>query len=92
MNINDLIFSMQCGEEIEFYINGNCYFLQPDYERKQKNPDSEKPPYPFTVLFDAKNYENPTILLIGTAENIVNYVFEGKYTLKEHFNQFEILW
>ena len=92
MTVTDLVFAMQCGEEIEFYLNDNCYFLQPDYERKQNDQDSEKVPYPFTVLFDAKNYDNPTILLVGTAEKIVSYVFEKKYTLKDNFNEFKFLW
>ena len=92
MTVTDLVLAMQYGEEIEFYLNGNCYFLQPDYERAQNDQGSQKPPYPFTVLFDAKNYDNPTILIVGTTENIISYVFEGKYTLKDNFNEFKILW
>ena len=92
MHVDDLIFSMQCGEEIEFYINGNCYFLQPDYQSANHDGDSKKTIYPFTRLYDAENYDDPKMIFYGTAENIVNYVFEGKYTLKDHFNQFEFLW
>ena len=84
--INDLIYSMQIGEELEFYLCGNRYFLQPQYETANAIWSKEIPPYPFTVLFDSNDYENPKKIFVGTAEEIVNYVFDGKYTIKNNFD------
>lgn len=92
MNISDLVFCMKCGEEIEFYINGNCYFIQPDYERANSAGDTKKMSYPFMVLYDATDYDDPKILLIGTAENLIDYVFDGEYTLRNNFDKFKFLW
>ena len=91
MTAKDYIYSMQIGEEIEISVDGHLYFLQPQYETANEIWSKEIPPYPFTVLFDSNDYENPKEIFIGTAEEIVNYVFDSKYTIKDNPEKFKRL-
>ena len=92
MNISDLVFSMQCGEEIEFHICGKCYFLQPNYKKFNKNWDSSNPPYPVTIIYDSQDYENPKKIFEGPAKCVIDYVFENKYTLRDNLEEFKFIW
>ena len=82
---------MQIGEEIEIEIDGKSYFLQPDYERTNEKLDANNPPYPFTVVFDSENYEEPKKIFVGTCDEVLNFSFNGKYTLRYHFNKFKFI-
>ena len=90
MNVNDLIFSMKCGEEIEIEICGKLYFLQPDYENCNESWLGDIPPYPYTVIFDCADCENPKRIFVGSAEEVVSYQFENKYTIKSDFEKIKI--
>lgn len=92
MNTNDLMFYMQCGEEIEIHIDGKSYFLQPDYKRFNKNWNIDNPSYPFTVIYDSSDYDNPKKIFVGTTEDVINYEFENKYTLRDNFDKFKFVW
>ena len=92
MSISDLIFSMQIGEEIELYICGKCYFLQPNYKSFNKDWDSNNPAYPLTVIYDSQDYENPKKIFEGHAECVVDYEFESKYTLRHDLEKFKFVW
>lgn len=87
MNVKDLIFSMHIGEEIEIFIDGKGYFLQPDYDSSDENRAAHGISYPYTLLFDSESNE---MLFRGTAEEIIEYVFAEKYTLKKDFEKFKL--
>ena len=90
MNINDLLFYMKCGEEIEVYIDGKSYFLQPNYEIVKKDCDNN-PAYPFTIIYDSCDYERPKKIFEGSAEDIIDYVFENKYTFRNNMDKFKFV-
>ena len=91
MNIADLIFYMQCGEEIEFRILEKTYFLQPDYKRFNKNWNADNPPYPFTIIYDSSDYNSPKEIFVGNTYEIINYEFQRKYTMKNNLDKFEFV-
>lgn len=91
MNINGLMHAMQCGEEIEINLNGKCYFLQPDYKRFNENWCIDGIPYPFTVIYDSSDYENPKEIFVGTTEEVMDYKFESKHTLRKNINEFKFV-
>ncbi|MBR2344095.1 MAG: hypothetical protein IKA64_07570 [Clostridia bacterium] len=91
MNIDDLIEKIRCGDETELRLGQKLYFLQPQYESQQERQSFEDSAYAYTVIYDCEDYENPTKIFIGTTEEIINYAFENKYTLKENSEKFEVL-
>ena len=80
---------MQTGEEFEAYVSGKCYFLQPDYDRINKKPDKDHPAYPFTVVYDANDYENAEVIFVGTTDEVINYRFDDMYSMKNDIDKFE---
>lgn len=82
---------MHCGEEIELELNGKIYFLQPDYSRVNHTPDEQHTPYNYTTIFDCYNYENPEPVFVGTTDEVLEYVFDQKYTLKNDLYKFKTI-
>ena len=84
MNLEELEFSLRCGEELEIRIGNKTYFLQPDYTSSSNN----KWGYDRIAIFDSTDdYENPKQVFIGTIEEVLDYPFASKYTFRENLNQ-----
>ena len=79
MSIENLIFCLHIGEEMDVRVDGKDYFLQPDY----KALDKEQHFYPYTRIYDEKG-----IVFIGTTEEVMNYKFNNKYSFNEHLYAF----
>lgn len=90
MLLDDFVFAMQHGNEIEFRINGELYFLQPDYTMFDQRWNDKKPPYPYSVLYKCDDYEKPMEVFRGTTEEVINYKFYNMFTLKCDFLKFQI--
>ena len=86
--IEYLVLAMYIGEEIEVYIEDSVYFLQPDYERKSE----EWPAWRYTVVYDCTDFDNAEKIFVGSPEEVIEYVFNGKYTLKKDYNKFKLVW
>ncbi len=83
--LNDLIYDIELGGEIEFNIKGHNYFLQPFYA----DPDYQKPGYILKLtIYDCGDNEKPHKLVCGTVEEILNYTFPEGITLNQQFDQF----
>ena len=90
MTLNDFIYCMQIGEELELHIDGRMYFLQPNYGEQKKNIAWTQ--YDNFFLYDiTQNYEGEKVCC-GCLCDIIDYIFNGKYTLKNDFEKFKILW
>lgn len=84
MKINELIEMMQIGEEFEVCVDGQNFFLQPEYDSWL-----EECGYLRTIIFDSNN-GNATEIFVGSTETILEYRFAGKYTFKNDLNKFEL--
>lgn len=76
---NYLVESLHLNREIEFAFNGKLYFAEPD-----TNPPLER-------KYSIWNVETHTCIFSGSIEEMLNYTFEGKYSLNSNYNMFDIL-
>ena len=90
MTLEEFVFSIQIGEEIELFINEHAYFLQPDDTRSSASWDKDTPPYPYTVVYevDTTNQENVKEIFRGTTEEVLSFPFANEFTLKNDFELF----
>lgn len=84
MNLNKVKDAMHCGEEFEICIEGQNYFLQPDY-----NCEDEDFGYSHTVVYYLNNDSRSKKIFSGTIDEVVNYKFLEKYSLKDDLSKFE---
>ena len=80
----DLIMHASWGREIEFSFNGIPYFLQPS----SWNEENES--YDEFLLYATITETEGELVLRGTSEQIVDYQFNGGYTLRENFEKFKL--
>ena len=78
MNIQDFIAYLTQGREIEFRLNGNDYFLQPDYKNNQGY-----------ILYYCENSDNSKEIYRGNHNDILNYDFGSGVCLQNDFDLFE---
>lgn len=79
--LSELLDYMHLGCEIDFTFNKLMYFLQPE-EGAYKCNGAKK-----YILCDENSTES-RIIFIGTDEEILDYKFEGKYSLRNNFSMF----
>ncbi len=82
MKIERLIECLHLGHEIEFTINNQLYFLEPDYESIEKFGKI------FYKLYRCNKNESK-YLVNGTIEDILNYTFDGNNSLNNCCERFE---
>ena len=91
MKLKELVFYIHCGAELEITICGEMFFLQPDYDTANKKWDGNNPPYPNIVLYEVKDYNHPKEIFRGKVEDVIDYKFCEKYTLRKHLDKFAII-
>ena len=85
MSLEELIFCLQCGEEIEFSIGDYNYFAQPQYGVT----DEKEGKYILFKIFRYKENEQDCLLIFsGTIEELVDFQFDDNFTLKENIEKF----
>ena len=85
MDLNNFVYNMKLGMEIEFSLKEHKYFIQPDYERFDDDG--------WFILYDCADLSNIPlpILCAGTADSIINYVFDDGSSLRKNFHSFNIV-
>ena len=80
MNIQVFIAYLSQGREIEFRLNGNNYFLQPDYNNKTDY-----------ILYCCETSDNSKEIYRGNHDEILKYDFGIGVCLQDNFDSFEFL-
>lgn len=74
----EFLEALELGREIEFFLDGNPLFIS-NYD----SGDCHEPTY---YIWDCRNN---VLLCEGTMEDILNYSFDGRVSLKDNFDAFE---
>ena len=92
--LEDLLDYMQIGHEIEFYFNGERFFIQPDYNYNKDHPfrTVDEIANSRYLFYHCKNFEgqNSKIILSGTYDEIFDYCLKDGYTLRNNFDKFSL--
>ena len=89
MSLQELIYSMKCGEEFDLQLKDLRIFLQPEYESLKEDCNEGASEYTRTIIW-IEDGEDSKELFRGTTEEVINYKFLGKYTFKDHMELFSI--
>lgn len=92
MKLDILIECLRCGEEIEFSVDGNTFFFQPDFETRKERNTKDDEAYGRIILYDTSNYEEPQKIFSGSIKDVLNYKFKDKYTFWDDIEKFEFLY
>ena len=79
MDKNEVIISLFLGREIEFSYKGKAYFLTPNH--------SKECCYFLEVEQVKGKWEK---IFTGKIDEILNFKFEDKHSLRDHFKEFKI--
>ena len=79
MDKSEIIISLNLGCEIEFSYKGTAYFLTPDYSKQC---------YYFLEVEQSRGKWRK--IFTGGIDEILNFKFEDKHSLRDHFEEFKI--
>ena len=77
-SLSGFLGMLELGREIEFFLDGNPLFIS-HYD----SGDCHEPTY---YIWDCRNN---VLLCEGTMEDILNYSFDGRVSLKDNFDAIE---
>lgn len=89
-NLDNLLTDMKIGHEIEFYFDGECFFLETDFEFNREHGltiDNHK-----YLLYHCESFETHSAkkILSGTSDEIFDYDLKDGQTLRNNFDKFSI--
>ena len=85
MSLEELIFCLRCGEELDVSVCNQSYFIQPKYGAIDEKDGN----YLFFKIFRYEDDEKDCQLIFsGSIEEIVSYRFDNKFTFKENIDKF----
>jgi len=89
-SLEDLLDYMKIGHEIEFYFDGECFFLETDFKYNREHSltnDEER-----YLLYHCESFEvqSGKVILSGTYDEILDYDLKDGQTLRNNFDKFSL--
>ena len=85
MRLEELIFCLQCGEEIEVSVGDKKFFIQPQYGIVD---EKENEYLLFKVFFYEDDEQNCQLIFSGDIEKLVSFQFDNDCTFKDNIEKF----